>query len=108
MVPKLDIFSGTYPGKDAVWLEAAESLAGAYERMKELAKQRPGPYFIFNVLTNERVAYIKTPTLRCLVRREVRRSAPQAECVFSEAKWSAGSVMAFSATKAQPAKFKTL
>jgi len=42
-----DIFSGHQDG-DAVWLEAVEGLGTAYERMKKLARDTPGRYFIFD------------------------------------------------------------
>jgi hypothetical protein len=44
----LDIFSGELE-KDASWLEAVQGLAGAKERMKQIAAERPGKYFIFCV-----------------------------------------------------------
>jgi hypothetical protein len=43
-----DIFSGELE-KDARWLEAVQGLASAKERMKQIAAERPGKYFIFCV-----------------------------------------------------------
>jgi hypothetical protein len=45
-IPRYDIFRG-HPSKDAMWLEALDSLAVATYRMAEHARQKPGPYFIF-------------------------------------------------------------
>ncbi len=45
-IPPYDIFRG-HPDKDAVWIEAMDSLAVANYRMAEHARQKPGPYFIF-------------------------------------------------------------
>jgi hypothetical protein len=42
-----DIFSGL-PGKNAKWVESAAGLDAAKQRMKQLAAQHPGSYFIFN------------------------------------------------------------
>jgi hypothetical protein len=44
--PKYDIFSGS-GHRDAMWIEAVECLGAANERMKELATEKPGPYFVF-------------------------------------------------------------
>jgi hypothetical protein len=41
-----DIFSGELE-KDATWLEAVQGLGSAKERMKQIAAERPGKYFIF-------------------------------------------------------------
>jgi hypothetical protein len=45
-IPEYDIFSGQFD-KDAIWLETVEGLGAACEKMKELAKNPPGPYFVF-------------------------------------------------------------
>jgi hypothetical protein len=44
--PKYDIFSGRF-GDGAFWLEAVEGFAAAHERMKQLAAESPGAYFLF-------------------------------------------------------------
>ena len=44
----LDIFSGEVE-TDARWLEAVHGLTAARERMKQLASENPGKYFIFCV-----------------------------------------------------------
>lgn len=46
--PTFDVWSGT-PEKNARWLETVAGLANARQRMKELAAQTPGHYFIFSV-----------------------------------------------------------
>lgn len=43
-----DIFSGELE-KDAIWVEAVEGLATAKERMKQIASETPGRYFIFSL-----------------------------------------------------------
>jgi len=45
-IPQYDIFLGTF-GVDATWLEAVEGVGNALDRMKFLAAEVPGPYFIF-------------------------------------------------------------
>lgn len=44
--PTFDIFSGT-TDRDAMWMEAVDGLASARERMEEIARTRPGRYFVF-------------------------------------------------------------
>jgi hypothetical protein len=57
--PRCDIFSGD-PGRDAQWIESTNGLANARKRMQELAKQRPGKYFIFYTGTQMVVASVQT------------------------------------------------
>lgn len=45
-IPRYDIFSGPF-GEDARWLEAVEGAGKALDRMKLLAGEVPGPYFVF-------------------------------------------------------------
>ncbi len=44
--PQYEIFSG-HNHRDAVWLEAIEGMDHACERMKAIASEFPGPYFVF-------------------------------------------------------------
>ena len=44
-----NIFRGHYPGADAVCVETVEGLRRACDRMRELAAEKPGPYFVFSV-----------------------------------------------------------
>jgi hypothetical protein len=45
-IPSYEIFSG-FGYKDAEWVEAVSGIAAAIHRMKELAEDKPGPYFVF-------------------------------------------------------------
>ena len=45
--PVFDIFSGV-PDRDARWLETVEGLGASFDRMKEIAAENPGRYFIFD------------------------------------------------------------
>ena len=58
-IPQYDIFSGS-KDRDAIWLEAVEGLAAAVERMKDLANQSPGPYFVFGQDAREVLASVDT------------------------------------------------
>jgi hypothetical protein len=58
-VPRYDIFSGR-THKDAVWIEAVDGLANANARMKRLAAESPGPYFVFSIETGAVIASIDT------------------------------------------------
>jgi hypothetical protein len=42
-----DLFSGT-PDEDAVWLEAVVGLDQAKDRLRRIAAESPGPYFMFH------------------------------------------------------------
>jgi hypothetical protein len=54
-----DIFSG-HLEKEPMWLETACSLSEASERMKERARNKPGPYFVFCCETNQIMESIDT------------------------------------------------
>ena len=43
-----DIFRGHYLDKEAVWVQAVEGLGKARERMRKIAADNPGPYFVFS------------------------------------------------------------
>jgi hypothetical protein len=43
-----------------MWLESVEGLEAAFERMREIATERPGKYFIFSPSTKEAVASLDT------------------------------------------------
>ena len=51
-----DIFRG-WPDKNAVWVETAEGLAAARERMEEIAKAMPARYFVFSRVDHSILAY---------------------------------------------------
>jgi hypothetical protein len=57
--PRYDIFADR-KNKDAVWIEAVEGLGSANARLKQLAAERPGPYFVFSVEAGTVVAAIDT------------------------------------------------
>jgi hypothetical protein len=56
---KYDIFSG-HDDKDALWLEAVDGLDASMHRMKDLASQKPGPYFLFCTRTQAVLAAVDT------------------------------------------------
>jgi len=43
-----------------MWVEAAEGLGFAFDRMKELATESPGPYFVFDTKSHKTLAFINT------------------------------------------------
>lgn len=57
--PIFDIFRGS-TDKDAMWLEAVPGLASARQRMEEIAKDAPGPYFVFAPQSHSILARIDT------------------------------------------------
>lgn len=57
--PTFDIFSGT-PEKEAVWVCAVPGLAGAKERMEQIAAAKPGAYFVYYSAANEVMAKVDT------------------------------------------------
>ena len=56
-IPRFDVFSGLLD-KDARWIESVEGVGAAYERIKELAAATPGPYFVFDTVSNKVLAKI--------------------------------------------------
>ncbi len=61
-VPEYDLFSGIFD-KNAMWLEAVEGLGNAFERMKDLASEAPGSYFVFCTRTHQVLASVDTSVL---------------------------------------------
>jgi len=59
VIPTFDLFSGHFDA-DALWIEAVQGFGCAVERMKELAAQSPGPYFVFCTRTHKVLASIDT------------------------------------------------
>ena len=60
LLPRYEIFSGEYAEKDATWIESVEGLGQAADRMRELAKEKPGPYFIFHMVSHQVLGVIDT------------------------------------------------
>jgi hypothetical protein len=60
LVPTFEIFRGLYLESDALWIECVEGLATAVERMKEIAAEKPGPYFVFDAKSHQVLATINT------------------------------------------------
>ena len=46
-VPTVDIFRGALSSADVLSIEAVEGLGAAKQRMDELAREKPGLYFVF-------------------------------------------------------------
>jgi hypothetical protein len=61
--PTFDLFSDHFDA-DALWIEAVQEFGCAVERMKELAAQSPGPYFVFCTRTHKVLASIDTSRLQ--------------------------------------------
>jgi hypothetical protein len=59
-IPSYEIFSGHFGYTEVLWLESVEGLGSAFERMKEIAKASPGPYFLFCNRTHQKMAAIDT------------------------------------------------
>jgi hypothetical protein len=57
-----NIFSG-FKNSHPTWVDATESYDAAYERMKEVAFQKPGTYFVFCTVTKQVVCSIDTRIL---------------------------------------------
>jgi hypothetical protein len=81
MKETLHIFSGT--PKNARWVESAEGLSNARERMEQLAAAKPGQYFIVSIGSGSILAQTET----FLQRQRVSESNDQisaAEQFFAE------------------------
>jgi hypothetical protein len=59
-VSKFSVFSGCFGDDDAVWLESVDGLEAACNRMKEIAGERPGKYFVFSSSAKKAVESIDT------------------------------------------------
>ena len=66
-----DIFCGL-PGEDAKWLESVAGLDRAQARMRQLAAQQPGAYFIFNTWNLCVVSEVDTESKPLLTARKVK------------------------------------
>jgi len=58
--PTFAIFSGHFKQRDVLWIEAREELMEAYEKMLQIAADKPGPYFILSTDTQTCVASVDT------------------------------------------------
>jgi hypothetical protein len=60
-----EIFAGVYGKGDAIWLECAETLPLAKQRVNEIAAAKPGSYFVFDlsIATAEGLLYEVHATL---------------------------------------------
>jgi hypothetical protein len=57
--PKFDIFSGQIDS-NALWLESVEGLSKARDRMRQIAAEKPGRYFVFSPASNSVLAETET------------------------------------------------
>jgi hypothetical protein len=48
-LPTFDVFRGHYQEADPVWIESVQGLGEARERMKQIATETLGAYFVFSV-----------------------------------------------------------
>jgi hypothetical protein len=68
-LPTFDIFQGHYRDKDPKWLEAVEGLGSARDRMKQIATDSPGAYFVFS--KHDRLVLDILDTTKSLLRPNV-------------------------------------
>ena len=59
-VPFFEIFRGHSGDRDAAWLESVQGLSAAEERMKEIASESPGAYFVFSISDRLALASVDT------------------------------------------------
>jgi hypothetical protein len=61
-LPVFDIFK-ELPDRDAVWIERGAGLGEARERMEQIAKEAPGPYFVFSPTSHSVLArHVEPPS----------------------------------------------
>ncbi|HUE44367.1 MAG TPA: hypothetical protein VMP12_12405 [Candidatus Sulfotelmatobacter sp.] len=58
-----DIFEGTSEN-DALWVDAAEGMSNARQRMERIAVEKPGRYFLFSCTSHEILARVETSNKR--------------------------------------------
>lgn len=54
-----DVFAGE-PGKDALWVQAVAGLENAQQRMRQIATEKPGRYFLFCAAEDAVIAQIES------------------------------------------------
>ena len=54
-----DVFAGD-PGKDALWVQAVAGLENAQQRMRQIATDKPGKYFLFCAAEDAIIAQIES------------------------------------------------
>jgi hypothetical protein len=64
-IPSYEIFSGL-GFKDAQWVEAVPGLGAAINRMRQLAEEQPGPYFVFSLKSRIVLDSVNTSKPRAL------------------------------------------
>ena len=69
-VPTFDIFRGALGSTDVLWIEAVEGLGAAKRRMDEIARERPGRYFVF--YSHERTVLASTNTELSAINRRLK------------------------------------
>lgn len=57
-----DIFLVVAPGTDAIWIDSVEGLEPASDRMRTLAAQTPGRYYLLCRRTEKILNFIDTST----------------------------------------------
>jgi hypothetical protein len=77
LVPIYDIFSGRID--DAIWIEAAEHLVNANDRMAKIAEEKPGPYFVFCLESHAVCSSIDTSSQEQR-NREIRMNRKEQGC----------------------------
>jgi hypothetical protein len=60
MVPRFDVFSGSTGSREEVWMDCAENLEAARNKMEVLAVENPGHYFVFSAAQQRIVADVDT------------------------------------------------
>ena len=69
-LPTFDVFQGHYRDKDAECLETVEGLGNARQRMKQIATENPGAYFVFS--KHDRLVLDIVDTTKRLLRPNVQ------------------------------------
>lgn len=54
-----DVFAGE-PGKDAIWVQAVAGFENAQQRMRQIATDKPGKYFLFCAAQDSVIAQIES------------------------------------------------
>jgi hypothetical protein len=72
--PKYDIFSGQID-INAMWVESVEGLSNARDRMRQIAADKPGRYFIFSPASNSVLAEMETVSSKAAAASQANGSA---------------------------------
>jgi hypothetical protein len=97
-----DIFTGVFGKEGAIWLEVAETLGRAKQRVSEIAAEKPGSYFVFDSSTGQALYQIHATSLVNQSHSEMLAARKEWECAAEESKQALALFRGLNRTPASP------